>query len=106
MKPSHIVLALSMVSVVSSAALAQAPDPHHPPGVAAPADTHRDQPVAPQASPQQPAQPGQMPQGGMMMNCPMMQGGQTQPSATMNCGMMQGHMQSGQTPPQAPETTR
>lgn len=100
MRPSHIILALSMTGIVvnAPAALAQSPDPHHPPAVAAPAGTNRDQPVAPQAVPQQPAQPGQKPQGGMMMDCSTMQSGRAEASGSTNCRMMQEHMQSGHMP--------
>ncbi len=66
------------------------------------------QPAAsPSQTPQAPMQPGQMP-GGMMMNCPMMQGqmqGQMQAMMQMMQGMMQmmqtmqGQMQPGQMQP-------
>ena len=55
-------------------------------------------PAATQPTPQAPTQPGQMP-GGMMMNCPMMQGqmqGMMQMMQTMQ-GQMQGMMQMMQT---------
>lgn len=105
MKSIRTILALLVASVLASApgALAQEPDPHHPSAATAPADTPREQPVAPPAASQQ---PGQM--GGMMMNCPMMQSGQAGQESAMNCRMMQGHMQPGQTSPmqQAPGTTK
>ena len=56
-------------------------------------------PAATQPAPQAPTQPGQMPGGMMMMNCPMMQGqmqGMMQMMQTMQ-GQMQGMMQMMQT---------
>jgi putative peptidoglycan binding protein len=56
-------------------------------------------PTATQPAPQAPTQPGQMPSGMMMMNCPMMQGqmqGMMQMMQTMQ-GQMQGMMQMMQT---------
>jgi len=60
-------------------------------------DTHHPaQTQPPPAAPQAQMQPGQ---GGMMMNCPMMQGGQAAEGGTMNCPMMQANssMTPGQT---------
>jgi len=110
---------LGKLGVRQGAASAQAPTlaqaaPAAPPAGGPPAQA---QPATPPAS-QAPMQPGQM-QGGMMMNCPMMQGmqgmmhgqmmqmmqGMMQMMQTMQAQMqmMQGQMQTmqGQTPGQA-----
>src|SRR5262245_15831082 len=85
-----------------------ADDAHHP-AQAAPAETQAaPSPPAPPAQAQ--TQPGPT-TGGMMMNCPMMPGGQAGQGGMMNCpmmpgqtqgmgpGMMQGQMSPGQMGP-------
>ena len=94
---------------------------HHPPQASAPVDSQPVPAVPPTApnmraeSPSAPSAPqgsaqGQM-QGGMMMNCAMMQG--VQPNQGMNCPMMQGmrpgmqgQMQLGKAPDSTAETPK
>jgi len=85
---------LGKLGVRQGAAPAQAPtlaQAATPPAGSPPAQAQTPTPQAPQA----PTQPGQM-QGGMMMNCPMMQGMQGMMHGQM-MQMMQGMMQMMQT---------
>jgi hypothetical protein len=125
MKRSVIAAALLMAASSLPAWAQESHEAHHPPQASAPGQveaapaapagpsTRAEGPSAPSAAaPQAPAQ-GQM-QGGMMMNCAMMQSAQSTPGAPMNCpmmqgmrpGMMQGQMQPGQAPGGTTETPK
>jgi|SRR5215510_12762418 len=88
-----------MFAVTSSPVWGQTPaehEAHHPSANSATAPVQPAPPAA-QAQPSPPPlgqAPGRMPEG-MMMNCPMMSGGQAGQAAAMSCPMMSGPAPGG-----------
>jgi hypothetical protein len=86
-----ILATLTLVTIAAPIGISRADDAHHPPGssTAAPAQPQAPTQPAPGGSPPTTGQwQAAQPHGGMMMNCPMMQG---QTGNATNCPMMQGH---------------